>query len=205
MKINRTGKKSSSTERRHWITFQQETSVSDGEGGFTMSWTDFLSVFAAVYPYRASQRFEFKSVDVDATHLIKTTGYLQLPEATKWEGTEWEITWSGIDGATVRIYYSIDSGSLVEISASETNNGSYTWNIPEAAIGRNVVVRVVHATDDTEYVNTDPYLVVASEITNRDVNEKDRISFDSRVFEILTIENVQERDFECWISCKERR
>lgn len=203
--MNRIGKKSPSTERRHWITFRQKVSVSDGEGGFNDTWVDFLSCFAAVYPYRADQVFNFRSVNVEATHLIKTGGYLSLPESTKWVGQEWVVTWSGIEGATVRIHYQVNGGSWVEISASEVNNGSYSWTIPEAAIGRNVIVRVMHATESDSYVLTDAYLIVAASVVDRDVNETDLIRFAGRDFEILTIEDVQERLFSKFISCKERR
>lgn len=203
--MQKIGKKTGATERRHWITFQQKASIPDGEGGFVDSWVDFLSVFAAVYPFTADQKFNYKTVDVDATHRIKTAGYLQLPDATKWVGNTWAVTWSGIDGATVQIHYQINSGSWVEISASEENTGLYNWIIPAAAIGRLVVVRVMHATDTTSYSLTDYYIIVAAVIVDRSVNESDRVSFDGRFFEILTIEDVQERHFEKWLTCKERR
>lgn len=205
MGMERIGKKSHSTEKRHWITFQQRTQVADGEGGHTDTWTDFLSVFAAVYPYRADQIFNYRSVNVDATHLIKTDGYLQLPTNTKKVGEIWTIIWSGIAGTTVRIHYQINGGSWVQIESSTSNDGSYSWTIPPEAIGRNVVVRVMHASLSTSYVLTDAYLIVAAAIVSRSVNEFDRIYFDSRVFEILTIEDVQERHFKKFISCKEVR
>lgn len=203
--MDRIGKKTLATERRHWITFQQKTSTADGEGGFSDVWTNFISVFAAVYPYRADQVFTFRSVNVDATHLIKTGGYLQLPTKTKWVGNTWSITWSGIAGTTVRIHYQINGGSWVQIESSTANDGTYSWVIPEAAIGQNVLVRVMHATITTSYVLTDYYFIVAAAIINRIVNETDRITFNGRVFEILTIEDVQERHYSKFISCKELR
>jgi hypothetical protein len=142
MQMNRIGDKSLSTERRHWITFRQKTLTQDSEGGFIESWTDFLSCFAAVYPYRADQIFNFRSVNVEATHLIKTGGYLQLPTKTKWVGQTWVITWTGIIGAYVQLHYQINGGAWVLISASEINGGSYSWTIPIAAIGRRGIVRV---------------------------------------------------------------
>lgn len=38
-----------------------------------------------------------------------------------------------------------------------------------------------------------------------DITEKDRILFKSRYLEVLTIENIDERDFELFVTCKEVR
>lgn len=37
------------------------------------------------------------------------------------------------------------------------------------------------------------------------INEKDQILFDGRIFEILTVENIQESDFCLWVTCNEMR
>jgi len=116
--MDRQGKKTGATERRHYLTIQSKTSVPDGEGGYTETWIDGVSIFAAVYPIRAQQQFNLRSVNVDATHFVKIEG---------------------------------------EIVAAE----------------------------------------------------KDRIKFISgsvtRYFEILTIEDIQERGIDKWVMCKERR
>jgi hypothetical protein len=140
--MNRIGKGSLLTECRHPITFQQRIETADGEGGFNFSLVDFFSVFAAIYPYRADQIYNYRSVNVEATHLIKTHGYLQLPTKTKWVGQVWAVVWSGIMQALVKLEYQINGGSWVTISASESNTGSYNWTIPVEAIGKSVIVKV---------------------------------------------------------------
>ena len=52
-------------------------------------------------------------------------------------------------------------------------------------------------------VNATHYIKFRGEITL--VESENRISFDSRVFEILTVENFQERDILNFCVCKERR
>jgi SPP1 family predicted phage head-tail adaptor len=116
--MERQGKKTGATERRHYITIQSKTSTADGEGGFVETWSDGESVFAAIYPIKAQQQFSFKSVNVDATHYIKVEGETVVEEGN-------------------RIKY--DSGSAV------------------------------------------------------------------RYFEVLTVEDIQERGIEKWITCKETR
>lgn len=116
--LKRRAKKTLASNCRHYVTIEERTNVSDGEGGFTETWatvSGYSAVPAAVWPLYAKQKLEYRSINVDATH----------------------------------------------------------------------------------------YIVFRGEIT---VNEKDnRILFDSRYFEILTVENIQERDVEIWCTCKERR
>lgn len=111
---NRTGNKSMATEARHYVSIQRLTQSSDGEGGFTSIWTTVGTMWASVNPIRAIQQYQFKSINVDATHHITTRGYT-------------------------------------------------------------------------------------------DINEKDRILFKGRFLEVMTIENIQERDFELFLTCKEVR
>jgi SPP1 family predicted phage head-tail adaptor len=115
MPLERQGKKSEATEMRHYVYIQTAGGTTDGEGGEIENWTDAASgCFAAIFPVRAQQQFDFRSVNVDATHFIKIRG---------------------------------------EITISELN----------------------------------------------------RIRFGTRYFEILTIENIQERGIVNWITCKEMR
>lgn len=109
----RKGKKSLATEARHRISFQTFAAVADGEGGFTNSWTTSQTVWAAIYPIKASQLFEYNTVNEEITHIIKLRGY----------------------------------------------------------------------------INT---------------NATQRVLFGTRIFEILTLENIQERDFVQVLACKER-
>ena len=77
---NREGKKTLATELRHFIYIQTLARTADGEGGFTQEWTTGDMVPAAVSPIQARQQFENKSVGVDATHLIKIRGLIDVDE-----------------------------------------------------------------------------------------------------------------------------
>jgi SPP1 family predicted phage head-tail adaptor len=112
--LDRQNKKTPATVKRHYVTIQRNTATTDGEGGYEGAWSDLMSIWAAVDPIQARQVFTYRSIGVDASHLIR------------------------IDG-------------LVDIA------------------------------------------------------ETDRISFDNRFFEILAIEDIQERGFEKVITCKETR
>lgn len=185
------------------VTFKQPVRVKDGEGGFTIGWTFFLPRWAAVLPIRALQKFEFKTIKVEATHYIKTRGYLGLPDSTKWVGSVWGIEWSGLTGSTVEIDYKIGAGSFVEITSSTENNNSYSWTVPTAAVGENVTVRVTDNDASDKYVDSASVLVVPESIIDRDVNTTDRIFYGSREFEILSIEDIREENFTTFITCKE--
>jgi hypothetical protein len=187
------------------IVFKQAIQTKDGEGGFVTTWVNFLPRWAAILPIKAQQVFNFKSVNVEATHYIKTRGYLTLPTGTKWAGSSWVIEWSGLEGETVKIEYKIGSGSFSSIISSTANDGSYAWTVQTNAIGENVVIRVTDITAPAEYFELAPALVVASTVINREANEKDRIFYGSREFEILTIEDIQEKNFSKFITCKELR
>lgn len=110
----REGKKSLATECRHYIYIQRLRKIKDGEGGYTETWHTILRCAAAIYPIRAQQLFEYRSINVEATHIIKIRGKIDI------------------------------------------------------------------------------------------LNEVDRIEWNSRIFEILTIENIQEQDWVKIITCKEQ-
>ena len=74
----RKGKKSLATEARHRISFQTFTTVGDGEGGFTNTWSTAQTVWAAIYPIKASQMFEYNTVNEEITHIIKLRGYIVI-------------------------------------------------------------------------------------------------------------------------------
>lgn len=206
--MKREGRKTQSSNAKHIITIQYRTQVSDGEGGFVITWVDRPNIWAEICPITASQKFEFESINVHATHRIKTLGNLTYQSNTKYVNDIWSLTWSGITGTDVQIDYSIDGGSWVSISASEPNNGAYDWTIPIAAIGRNIIVRIMSLTDPLSYTTTDPYNVVAEGTRDGLPVEYDRIKWDVngtiRIFEILTVENLQERNIQTVITCKER-
>jgi len=70
-------KKTLASECRHYVYIQRRTDADDGEGGYTVSWSSIKRIAAAIYPIRAIQRFEFQSVDVEATHIIKIRGKIE--------------------------------------------------------------------------------------------------------------------------------
>jgi SPP1 family predicted phage head-tail adaptor len=81
--IPREGRKTDSSEFRHRVSIQSEVKTADGEGGFTYAWATLSTVWAAVNPLKAAQQFDFRSVGVDATHLIKVRGTVQLQEKNR--------------------------------------------------------------------------------------------------------------------------
>lgn len=81
--MDRQGKKTDATEMRHYITIQTKANVADGEGGFTETWTDGDTIAAAIYPVRAQQQFDFRSVNVDASHFIKVRGEAEMLESNR--------------------------------------------------------------------------------------------------------------------------
>jgi SPP1 family predicted phage head-tail adaptor len=81
--MEREGKKSLSTELRHYVTILTETSTADGEGGFTVAWAESDPVAAQVSPIQARQVFQYRSINVEATHLIKVRGETVVGETNK--------------------------------------------------------------------------------------------------------------------------
>jgi SPP1 family predicted phage head-tail adaptor len=81
--MNREGKKSLASEARHYIIIQTITQTSDGEGGFTDTWTDSSTISAAIYPIKAEQQFKYKSLNVEATHYVKIRGDLVITEKNR--------------------------------------------------------------------------------------------------------------------------
>jgi SPP1 family predicted phage head-tail adaptor len=210
MVVKREGAKSQSTNARNLITIRYRTMISDNQGGFTETWYDRCNVWAEICPMTSKQIFEYASVNVDATHRIKINGDLYFQSNTKRVADIWSISWTGIAGTDVQIHYQIDGGSWVEIIASTSNDGSYDWTIPIAAIGRRVIVRVMHLVDITDFVLSDAYNVVAQNAVDGLPNEYDQIIWSigvpkQRTFEIKSVDNLQEMGVQAIITCKERR
>lgn len=78
--LSREGKKSLATEARHYVTIQSETKVPDGEGGFKTTAKTEQKVFAAIYPIRAQKLSEYRPTYVNATHILKLSGLIEVPE-----------------------------------------------------------------------------------------------------------------------------
>jgi len=83
MKDERIGKKSFATELRHYVSIQYFTKAYDGEGGYIESWSEKNNIAAAIYPIRAEQLFEYRSINVEATHIIKIRGKIELTEVDR--------------------------------------------------------------------------------------------------------------------------
>jgi SPP1 family predicted phage head-tail adaptor len=81
--MDRQGRKTDATEMRHYIVIQSKTSTTDEEGGFTETWADGDTVSAAIYPIRAQQQYEYRSINVDATHFIKIRGEIIVSEENR--------------------------------------------------------------------------------------------------------------------------
>jgi SPP1 family predicted phage head-tail adaptor len=81
--ISREGKKTMATELRHRVAIQTLDQTTDNEGGFTSEWTTASEAWAAVLPIRAAQVFEFRSVNVDATHVVKLRGEVAISEGQR--------------------------------------------------------------------------------------------------------------------------
>jgi head-tail adaptor len=78
--LNREGKKKLATEARHLITIQSDTKVADGQGGFTTKTKAEQKIFAAIYPIRAQKLSEYRSTYVNASHILKVSGLVEIPE-----------------------------------------------------------------------------------------------------------------------------
>jgi SPP1 family predicted phage head-tail adaptor len=82
MMIDRRSKKSLATRARHQVNIQSRVQVPDNEGGFVDGWTNTTSspVWAEIAPIQARQRLDYKTIGVDATHLIRIDGLLEITE-----------------------------------------------------------------------------------------------------------------------------
>lgn len=80
--MNRLSKKKGSTFRKHLVYIQKNTQIADGEGGFTNGWanTSPERIWVGIAPIRAVQVAEYKSLNVDATHLVRAGGYVDIQE-----------------------------------------------------------------------------------------------------------------------------
>jgi len=80
---DRKGKKTLATECRHYVYIQRKRNVDDGEGGYVVTWSSIKRIAAAIYPIRAAQLFEYRSINVEATHIIRIRGKIDLTEVDR--------------------------------------------------------------------------------------------------------------------------
>lgn len=62
------------------ITIQEATETSDGRGGFTEGWLDTMTCWACIEPLFAKQIFEYRSLNVNASHRIKVRASITVEE-----------------------------------------------------------------------------------------------------------------------------
>ena len=53
------------------VTFQYETKTADNMGGFDVVWTDYATVFAAIWPTSAKELTQSMQTDMVITHKIR--------------------------------------------------------------------------------------------------------------------------------------
>jgi SPP1 family predicted phage head-tail adaptor len=53
------------------IILQYQTKVSDGLGGFVLSWVDHATIFAAIWPTSAKEQLASMQVSMEITHRIR--------------------------------------------------------------------------------------------------------------------------------------
>ncbi|MBN1604619.1 MAG: phage head closure protein [Chitinispirillaceae bacterium] len=78
--MDRKSKKTNATRRKHLVYIQTKTSASDGRGGFTETWNEIGPVWASVDPIRAVKLQEYRSANVNATHLINISAKASITE-----------------------------------------------------------------------------------------------------------------------------
>lgn len=54
-----------------YVTLQQSTRVSDGMGGFTLTWADVDSVWAALWPVSANETIQANQTVMTISHRIR--------------------------------------------------------------------------------------------------------------------------------------
>lgn len=80
MQLQRQSKKTLSTVLRHRVTLNMQNDAADGEGGFTENYATVRTCWASIEPIKAVQQYDYQSIGVDATHLIKIRGSIMVDE-----------------------------------------------------------------------------------------------------------------------------
>jgi SPP1 family predicted phage head-tail adaptor len=73
---------------KHRVTLQYQTRVADGMGGWTISWVDSGTVYAAIWPVSASEIIQAQAPTMVVTHRIRIR-YRSVLKAG------WRVSWSG--------------------------------------------------------------------------------------------------------------
>lgn len=56
---------------KHRVTIKTPTRVADGMGGFTVTWTDVATVWAAIWPLKGQEKIESMKLEHEITHRIR--------------------------------------------------------------------------------------------------------------------------------------
>lgn len=56
---------------RHRIIIQEETETADGQGGFTLTWSDKLEAWAAIWPFTAKEILDAMKLGLKVSHKIR--------------------------------------------------------------------------------------------------------------------------------------
>lgn len=65
---------------RHRIKiYERDVAIDDGYGGFTYGTKLYKEVWASIQQLQARQIFDYKGKDIEATHVIKIRGDIDLP------------------------------------------------------------------------------------------------------------------------------
>ena len=78
----------SPSELNKRITLQHPTKAPDGMGGFSVTWTDAATVWAAVWPVNATETIQGSREGMTVTHRVRIR-YRSVVRSS------WRISWSG--------------------------------------------------------------------------------------------------------------
>lgn len=78
----------SPSELNKGVTFQHQTKVPDGMGGFTVTWTAAATAWAAIWPVSAAETIQAGQAVMTVTHRIRIRYRSVLKPS-------WRISWAG--------------------------------------------------------------------------------------------------------------
>ena len=70
------------------VILQYQTKVADGMGGFTVSWVDAATVWAAIWPVSATETIQAAMTTMTITHRIRIRYRARLRAS-------WRVSWAG--------------------------------------------------------------------------------------------------------------
>lgn len=97
---------------RHRITFQYQTKVADGMGGFATTWTDAATVWAALWPTSANEVIAANATSMVVSHRIRIR-YRSVLKAS------WRIKFGNRYFSIVGIINPNEKGELLDLMCKE--------------------------------------------------------------------------------------